>query len=58
MNDSTRESDQILSAANQSLVTQRDYGGTHRPGPPKWAGSGAERRKNWIQRPSTSLAPS
>ena len=49
MSDSTRESDQILSAAKRSLVTQQQ-GGTHRPGPPKWAGSSAERRKNWISR--------
>ncbi|AWW73626.1 hypothetical protein CD351_04190 [Erythrobacter sp. KY5] len=49
MNDTTRDSEQIMSAAKRSLVTQQQ-GGTHRPGPPNWAGSGAARRKNWIKR--------
>ncbi|BDW81433.1 hypothetical protein MACH24_08710 [Erythrobacter sp. Dej080120_24] len=51
MTDSTRESDQILRAAKQSLVTQRDEGGTHRPGRGSIGkGSAAAKRKVWINR--------
>ncbi|MHA7821037.1 MAG: hypothetical protein ACX930_15430 [Erythrobacter sp.] len=41
--------EQTLANAKRSLVTQQQ-GGTHRPGPPNWAGSGAARRKNWLKR--------
>ncbi|WP_416830781.1 MAG: hypothetical protein ACMUJI_11760 [Erythrobacter sp.] len=51
MTDSTRESDQILRAAKQSLVTQRDEGGTHRPGRGSIGkGSAAAKREVWINR--------
>ncbi|MEL7444960.1 MAG: hypothetical protein AAGK02_04010 [Pseudomonadota bacterium] len=49
MNDTTRESDQILSAAGRSLQVQRD-GGTHRPGPSIGQGSANAKRKNWLNR--------
>ncbi|MBV7265096.1 hypothetical protein [Erythrobacter ani] len=49
MNDTTRESDQIMRAAKHSLVVQRE-GGTHRPGDSIGAGSAAAKRKNWIKR--------
>lgn len=41
--------EQTLAAAKRSLITQQQ-GGTHRPGPPNWAGSSAARRKNWLNR--------
>ncbi|MEM7779257.1 MAG: hypothetical protein AAF697_02570 [Pseudomonadota bacterium] len=41
--------EQTLANAKRSLQVQQD-GGTHRPGPPKWAGIKEERRKNWINR--------
>lgn len=42
--------EQTLANAKRSLMTQQS-GGTHRPGPPpNWAGSRAERRKNWLNR--------
>ncbi|MBV7259024.1 hypothetical protein [Erythrobacter crassostreae] len=49
MNDTTNQSDQIMSAAGQSLSVQRT-GGTHRPGDSIGAGSAAAKRKNWIKR--------
>lgn len=49
MNDTTRESDQILSAASQSLQVQRN-GGTHRPGTSIGQGSAGAKRKNWLNR--------
>jgi len=50
VSDSTRESDQILSAAKQSLVTQQQ-GGTHRPGRGSIGqGSAAAKRKVWLNR--------
>lgn len=50
MADSTRESEQILRAAKQSLVTQQE-GGTHRPGRGSIGkGSAAAKRKVWINR--------
>ncbi len=49
MPDSTSQSDQILSAAGQSLAVQRQ-GGTHRPGGSIGKGSAAAKRKNWINR--------
>jgi len=49
MPDSTRESDQILAAANRSLQVQRD-GGTHRPAKSVGQGSAAAKRKNWLNR--------
>jgi hypothetical protein len=51
MPDTTRESDQILRAAKQSLVTQRDDGGTHRPGRGSIGKGSAElKRKNLVKR--------
>lgn len=49
MSDSTQQSDQILGAARQSLVTQQE-GGTHRPGDSIGKGSAAAKRKNWMNR--------
>ena len=50
MTDTTRESDRIMGAAKQSLVTQR-AGGTHRPGPPSIGkGSADVKLKTWIRR--------
>ncbi len=49
MPDTTRESDQILSAAGKSLQVQRE-GGTHRPGDSIGKGSAATKRKNWLKR--------
>ncbi len=49
MSDSTGESDQILGAARQSLVTQQE-GGTHRPGTSIGKGSAGAKRKNWLNR--------
>lgn len=47
MADSTRESDHILSAAGQSLSTQR-AGGTHRASGSIGVGSAMAKRKNWL----------
>lgn len=49
MNDTTKQSDQILGAASQSLATQR-AGGTHRPGESIGQGSAGAKRKNWLNR--------
>lgn len=49
MPDSTGQSDQILSAAGQSLAVQR-AGGTHRPGASIGKGSAAAKRKIWLNR--------
>ncbi|MDJ0643458.1 MAG: hypothetical protein QNJ15_11615 [Erythrobacter sp.] len=49
MTDSTKHSDQILSAANQSLQVQRQ-GGTHRPGPSIGKGSAGVRFKTMLKR--------
>jgi len=49
MTDSTRESDQILGAAKQSLRTQQ-AGGTHRPGKSIGEGSANLKLKTWIKR--------
>ncbi|MCK0129351.1 hypothetical protein [Erythrobacter sp. F6033] len=49
MNDTTKQSEQIMSAAGQSLAVQRS-GGTHRPGDSIGQGSAAAKRKNWIKR--------
>lgn len=49
MQNSTGESDQILRAAKQSLVTQQE-GGTHRPGDSIGKGSASAKRKNWLNR--------
>ncbi len=49
MPNTTGESDQILRAAKQSLVTQKD-GGTHRPGDSIGKGSASAKRKNWLNR--------
>ncbi|MEP3422958.1 MAG: hypothetical protein ABJN35_14560 [Erythrobacter sp.] len=49
MTDSTQQSDQILGAARQSLLTQQE-GGTHRPGDSIGQGSAAAKRKNLINR--------
>lgn len=50
MPDSTRESDQILSAASQSLSTQR-AGGTHRPAADSIGkGSADLKLKHWLKR--------
>ncbi len=47
MTDSTKQSDQILSAASQSLQVQRQ-GGTHRPGPSIGKGSAGLKTKNLL----------
>ena len=47
MPDTTRESDQILSAAGQSLVTNRDYGGTHRSAESIGRFSAEAKSKHW-----------
>lgn len=50
MNDTTKNSDQIMSAANQSLAIQRS-GGTHRPGPTSIGkGSANAKLKNLLKR--------
>lgn len=49
MTDSTRESDQILGAAKQSLRIQQ-AGGTHRPAGSIGVGSAMAKRKNWLIR--------
>ena len=49
MTDSTRESDQILGAAKQSLRTQQ-AGGTHRPAGSIGKGSANVKLKTWIKR--------
>ena len=49
MTDTTKQSDEILGAARQSLAIQRS-GGTHRPGPPIGKGSANVRMKNWMKR--------
>ena len=50
MNDTTRESDQIMRAAKQSLAVQRT-GGTHRPGPKSIGkGSANVKLKTWMKR--------
>ncbi len=49
MVDTTNQSDQIMSAANRSLVTQRE-GGTHRSAVSIGQGSAAAKRKNWAKR--------
>lgn len=49
MPDTTRESDAILRAAKQSLVTQRD-GGTHRPGPRSIGKGSAELKAKSLKR--------
>lgn len=50
MADSTRESDQIIGAATQSLVTQRDYGGTHRSAASIGKGSEELKSRHWKNR--------
>lgn len=49
MTDTTRQSDQIMSAAGRSLATQR-AGGTHRPAGSIGQGSAAAKRRNWLKR--------
>ncbi len=49
MPDSTDESEHILRAAKQSLLTQKQ-GGTHRPGDSIGKGSASAKRKNWLSR--------
>lgn len=51
MNDTTRESEQILGAAKRSLVTQQE-GGTHRPGIGGSIGKGSAQAKmrHWLKR--------
>ncbi len=49
MNDTTNQSDQIMSAAGKSLQIQRE-GGTHRPGDSIGQGSAGAKRKNWMNR--------
>ncbi len=49
MPDTTRESDQIMSAAKRSLMIQQD-GGTHRPGNSIGKGSADAKRKNLVKR--------
>jgi len=49
MVDSTRESEQILSAARTSLQVQRE-GGTHRPGKSIGKGSANVKLKTWLKR--------
>ncbi len=49
MQDTTTQSDQILSAAGKSLQVQRE-GGTHRPGDSIGKGSAGAKRKNWLKR--------
>nr|WP_298931094.1 hypothetical protein [uncultured Erythrobacter sp.] len=50
MNDTTNQSDQIMSAAGKTLRVQRDEGGTHRPGDSIGKGSAEAKRKNWLKR--------
>ncbi len=53
MPDSTNDSDQILSAASKSLRTQRNEGGTHRPGVAGKSigkGSAQAKIKHWMKR--------
>ncbi len=49
MQDTTTQSDQILSAAGKSLQVQRE-GGTHRPGDSIGKGSAGIKKTNWLKR--------
>lgn len=49
MSDTTKQSDEILTAAGRSLQVQRD-GGTHRPAKSIGKGSAELKMKNWLRR--------